>query len=160
MGSFKLGKMTLRSLVKKPETVMYPLEHRHAPEGLKGHVDNDMDACILCSICAKRCPCGAIEVSKHEGTWTIDYFRCVQCGTCVRDCPKGSLTMLPEFSSPAVAMDVHVLHTPELQDDEKERLAAKEAEKAAKIKAALEAKAAREAAKKDVTGESGSTGQQ
>lgn len=159
MGSFKLGKMTLRSLVSKPETIMYPAETRFQPEGLKGRVDNDMSACILCSICEKRCPTGAISVQKQEKTWSIDYFRCVQCGTCVRECPKHSLVMLPQYAPPASSKSSYSLHAPELQDDEKEALAAKEAAKAAKIKAALEAKAAREAAKKNASAETGASQQ-
>ena len=51
MGGFKLGKMTLGSLFKKPETVLYPVEKKEAPAGLKGHIVNDADVCILCGIC-------------------------------------------------------------------------------------------------------------
>ena len=51
MGSFKLGKMTLRSLFGKPETVMYPLEKRDIPAGHRGTVEIDMAKCILCGIC-------------------------------------------------------------------------------------------------------------
>ena len=80
MGSFKLGKMTLGGLFKKPETLMYPVETKTPPAGLKGHVVNDVDRCILCGICQKRCPCAAIVVDKPARTWTIDRFRCVQCG--------------------------------------------------------------------------------
>ena len=100
MGSFKLGKMTLRSLFSKPETVMYPAQTRFQPEGLKGKVLNDIDTCILCGICEKRCPTAAISVVKKEGKWSIDRFRCVQCGTCVRECPKTCLTMDSGLSSP------------------------------------------------------------
>ena len=42
MGSFKLGKMTLGGLFKKPETLMYPVETKTPPAGLKGHVVNDV----------------------------------------------------------------------------------------------------------------------
>ena len=48
MGSFKLGGMTFGSLFKKPETVLYPFEQKPAPAGLKGHIENDASACILC----------------------------------------------------------------------------------------------------------------
>ena len=34
MGSFKLGKMTLGGLFKKPETLMYPVETKTPPAGL------------------------------------------------------------------------------------------------------------------------------
>lgn len=50
MGSFKLGKMTLGGLFKKPETLMYPVETKTPPAGLKGHVVNDVDRCILCGL--------------------------------------------------------------------------------------------------------------
>ena len=101
MGSFKLGKMTLGGLFKKPETLMYPVETKTPPAGLKGHVVNDVDRCILCGICQKRCPCAAIVVDKPARTWTIDRFRCVQCGSCVRECPKDCLTMEPTYTPPA-----------------------------------------------------------
>lgn len=101
MGSFKLGKMTLRSLVKKPETVLYPLEQRHQPEALRGSINCDIDACILCGICAKKCPTDSIKVDKANGTWEIDRFDCVQCETCVRECPKDCLRMEPDYQKPA-----------------------------------------------------------
>ena len=146
MGNFKLGKMTLRSLFKKPETIMYPAQKRYQPEGLKGQILNDIDTCILCGICEKRCPTDAIKVVKKEEFWQIDRFRCVQCGTCVRECPKDSLTMDPNYPAPAPQKSVETLHKPEPSEEEKAAAAAKEAEQAARVKAALAAKAAREAA--------------
>ncbi|WP_165044132.1 MULTISPECIES: 4Fe-4S binding protein [unclassified Adlercreutzia] len=113
MGGFKLGKMTLGSLFKKPETVMYPLETKPVPKGLKGCVENNVSACILCGICAKRCPCGAIVVDKKARTWTIDRFRCVQCGTCVAECPKSCLEMNPTRPKVAKEKSLVELHVPE-----------------------------------------------
>ncbi len=49
----------------------------------------DESTCILCSLCVKRCPCGAIEVDKKARTWAIDHFRCVQCGSCTAIVPQG-----------------------------------------------------------------------
>ena len=94
MGSFKLGGMTFGSLFKKPETVLYPFEQKPAPAGLKGHIENDASACILCGICAKS-------------------FRCVQCGTCVRVCPKHCLTMDPAYTPIATAKSCRVVHVPD-----------------------------------------------
>ena len=93
MGSFKLGGMTFGSLFKKPETLLYPLETKTPPAGLKGHIVNDVDACILCGMCQKSCPCHCIRVDKAELLWEIDPFMCVQCGTCVRVCPTKCLSM-------------------------------------------------------------------
>lgn len=101
MGVFNLGKMTLDSLFGKPETIQYPAEVKEPCAGLKGHVVLDVDTCILCGICSKRCPCGAITVDKQNRTWSIDGFRCVQCGSCVRECPKACLTMEPTYTAPS-----------------------------------------------------------
>ena len=113
MGSFKLGGMTFGSLFKKPETVLYPFEQKPAPAGLKGHIENDASACILCGICMKRCPCDAITVDKPARTWSINRFRCVQCGSCVRECPKDCLTMEPTYTPPATSKHVDSFEVPE-----------------------------------------------
>lgn len=113
MGGFKLGKMTLGGLFKEPETIQYPAQTKPAPAGLKGHVENDVANCILCGICAKRCPAMAIEVDKANRTWAIDRFRCVQCCTCVRECPKGCLIMDPAYAAPSTSKFVTVVEVPE-----------------------------------------------
>ncbi len=137
----KLGKMTIASLFKKPETIQYPAEHRFVPKGLKGHIHITIEDCIMCGICMKRCPTGAILVEKQVDTWSIDRFRCVQCGSCVRECPQSCLEMKPTYAPVAQKKSIDVVVKPSPSEDE---IAAKEAEKAARIKAAKEAKAARE----------------
>jgi ech hydrogenase subunit F len=149
MGSFKLGKMTLRSLFKKPETVLYPIESRPQPDDLKGSIEIDIKKCTLCQVCAKRCPTNSITVNKEEETWTIDRFDCIQCRTCVRECAFDCLHMAPDYKKPAKEKSVDTYKKPELTEEEKAEKAKKEAEKAARIKAAKEAKAAREKAKQD-----------
>ncbi|MDR0513823.1 MAG: 4Fe-4S binding protein [Coriobacteriaceae bacterium] len=147
MGSFKLGKMTFGSLFKKPETILYPVQTRPAPLGLKGHIQVAIVDCILCGICMKRCPTGAIKVDKPAATWSIDRFRCVQCGSCVRECPKSCLAMDPNYAKPQTQKSIESVSKPTASESSEEEKAAKEAleaKKAAKIKAALEAKAARE----------------
>lgn len=113
MGSFKLGKMTIGGLFKKPETLLYPVQTKTPPAGLKGHVVNDVDHCILCGICQKRCPCGTITVDKATRTWSIDRFRCVQCGNCVRECPKSCLSMEPTYTPPATEKYVDSFQVPD-----------------------------------------------
>ena len=93
MGSFKLGKMTLRSLFAKPATVNYPYEQPEPYAAMRGHVVNDMDTCILCGICGRACPVGAISVDRKGGAWEIDPYRCIQCACCVHECPKKCLSM-------------------------------------------------------------------
>lgn len=113
MDGFKLGKMTLGSLFKKPETILYPTVTKEIPVGLKGHVSNDVEQCILCGICMKRCPTGAITVDKPGRVWAIDRFRCVQCGNCVRECPKSCLYMEPTYIPPAFKKSIDSLEVPE-----------------------------------------------
>ena len=140
MGSFKLGTMTIKSIFSKPETVLYPVMEKTAPDGLKGHIAVDMKLCILCGICERTCPAGAIRVDKGENLWAIDRFGCVQCGACTRACPKDCLTMEPTYKKPSATKAEDLYYKPEETEEEK---AAKEAEKAAKIEAAKKAKEAR-----------------
>lgn len=55
-------------MVKQPVTVCYPQEKLTAPERLRGHIVNDMDVCICCGMCARRCPAGALAVDRKGGT--------------------------------------------------------------------------------------------
>jgi formate hydrogenlyase subunit 6/NADH:ubiquinone oxidoreductase subunit I len=112
MGSFHLTGMALRNLVRRPATRRYPVEPQQYTPMTKGHVVNDIELCILCSICQKKCPADAIVVDKPAGTWSINPFACVQCNTCVRACPKKSLTMLPEYSPVATAKTITTLIKP------------------------------------------------
>lgn len=93
MGSFRLGGMTLGSLFKKPETLLYPFEKKDPYAGQKGHIMNEVDDCILCGMCQRVCPCSCITVDKAARLWEIDPFRCILCSSCVRACPKDCLAM-------------------------------------------------------------------
>ena len=108
----KLTGMTLKNLMSKPVTRRYPHEPLVYTERTRGHVENDMEKCILCSICEKACPAIALAVDKEAGTWTIDRFSCVQCMACIRSCPPKaqSLTMRPEYAPSATSMSMET-HT-------------------------------------------------
>ena len=49
--------------------------------------------CVYCTICAKKCPAGALEVDRAAKTWTLDEDSCVACGTCAEACPKKAILM-------------------------------------------------------------------
>ena len=54
-----------------------------------GKIANDIDTCILCGLCAKKCPLGLITVDRKDTkTWSIDRDSCLQCGMCVEACAK------------------------------------------------------------------------
>ena len=51
----------------------------------------DPDKCVYCTICAKKCPAGALEVDRAAKTWKLDEDSCVACGTCESVCPKKAI---------------------------------------------------------------------
>ena len=54
---------------------------------------NDPSKCVYCTICAKKCPAGALEVDRANKTWVLDDEKCVACGTCSDACPKKCIIM-------------------------------------------------------------------
>lgn len=53
----------------------------------------DLSKCLFCTLCAKKCPAGAIEVDRAAKTWTLDEEKCVACGTCADACRKNAIIM-------------------------------------------------------------------
>ena len=49
--------------------------------------------CVYCTLCAKKCPAGALTVDRANKTWTLDEDLCVGCGTCAEACPKKAILM-------------------------------------------------------------------
>ena len=78
----------LKNLFSKPVTINYPAEPMEYPERSRGHIEIDIDDCVLCGLCSRSCPSGALTVDRAAGKWSIDRFDCVQCGYCVEKCPK------------------------------------------------------------------------
>ena len=54
---------------------------------------NDAGKCVYCTICARKCPVGALEVDRANKTWVLDEDKCVACGTCAEACPKKCIIM-------------------------------------------------------------------
>ena len=52
----------------------------------------DRDKCFGCSMCAKKCPVGAITVTdyvapgKKKPAYEIDHSKCIKCGACIESC--------------------------------------------------------------------------
>jgi ech hydrogenase subunit F len=110
MAVFGMARTVLGNLFSRPATRRYPRplrEPHHAPQS-RGRIEIDIEACIFCSACVKRCPTDALIVTKADKEWNIDRLRCCTCNACVEVCPKKCLTMDPRYTRPTVTKDKDV----------------------------------------------------
>lgn len=112
MKTFRIAKVLFKSMFKKPATLMYPVVQREWQERTRGSIDIDVDQCIACGICAKRCPADAIEVDRDPRQWTIHRMQCIQCGECVQACPKKCLDMNNKYTEPQAEKVVDTYEIP------------------------------------------------
>ncbi len=113
MASFKIGKTVLASLFKKPATLMYPVVPRVWQERTRGHISIDIEQCIFCGICVRKCPTSAITVEKASKSWSIQRMRCIQCSNCVEVCPKHCLLNENAYTTPNTEKVVDTFIQPE-----------------------------------------------
>lgn len=99
------SKTVLKNLFSKPATEQYPFKPREYTERTRGHVVIEIDKCVLCGLCAKRCPANAIKVDRAAGTWSIFRFGCVQCGSCAVGCPRKCLSMGAQYTEPGATKE-------------------------------------------------------
>lgn len=101
MGIMDFTVQALKNLISKPATSSYPFEKRTYPERSRGHVEINIDDCIMCGLCSRKCMAGAITVDRNTKTWSIERMGCVQCGSCVIACPKKCLSIVPGYTEPS-----------------------------------------------------------
>ena len=65
-------KIALKNLFSKPATSNYPFEPAVYPERSRGHVEINIDDCIMCGMCMRKCPSGAITVDRNKKEWSIE----------------------------------------------------------------------------------------
>jgi len=93
------------NLLSKPSTRKYPYEKREPFAKARGKIDMDIDTCIFCGICSRKCPSGAISVNRNEKSWEIDPFKCIICSECEEVCPKKSIRTDAEYKTSAYVKD-------------------------------------------------------
>ena len=69
----------------------------------RGRLEIDIEKCIFCGMCQRRCPAGAITVDRAAKDWTLNPFACIICGECVAACPKKCLSLSNAWRESAVA---------------------------------------------------------
>lgn len=144
MAFVNFTKTELKNLFRKPVTEKYPDGPATYKETTRGHIVNDMDTCVLCSVCQMRCPTKAITVDRKAQTWSIRPFSCIQCRRCMDNCPKKSLSMAKEFTEPDVEKKQFDF---ELSEKQKAMLAEQARQAAERAAAAMAAKKAAVASK-------------
>jgi ech hydrogenase subunit F len=105
MAYFEMSRLALKWALTKPATSRYPFEPRRAYPGSRGNLTFAKETCVYCTVCAKKCPTGALVVNRAQKKWMIDRLLCITCGYCVEACPKKSLALGTAHGSPAVTKD-------------------------------------------------------
>ncbi len=97
-----------KNLFSRPATRMYPFVVRAEVEKAKGHIEIDINACIFCGMCVRKCPANSLVVEKDKKSWQINPFSCIVCGACVDACPKKCLYMNSQKSYPVRNPDARI----------------------------------------------------
>lgn len=77
-----------KNMASKPATRQYPMVRRASFKDTRGHIGIDIDKCIFCGICSKKCPSNALSVDRNAKSWEIDPYKCIICNVCEEVCPK------------------------------------------------------------------------
>ncbi len=100
MRLFTMTKTVTKNLLGGPATLMYPKVKRSFTAITRGRVENNINKCIFCGLCSRRCPTYAITVTKDIKEWQIDRLKCCTCNLCVEICPVKCLSMEKEYAPP------------------------------------------------------------
>lgn len=107
--------VTLRYMVKRPVTDLYPRKKREMLPRFKGPTSFVVDEktgdhrCIACDQCVKICPSKCIHLEKERGedkkfhltAYTVDYTLCSLCSLCIEVCPTDALNHAKDYELPA-----------------------------------------------------------
>jgi len=118
MKSFVMTKTVMKNLLEGPSTLMYPKKKRIFVPMSRGKVEVNINECIFCGMCARRCPTVSISVTKARKEWQIDRLKCCTCNLCVEICPVKCLRMENQYfksvteKSAAIYAAVKVIEEP------------------------------------------------
>lgn len=121
----KPGRMVfevLKSIFRKPATVLYPAEKIVKADKLRGRIIFHADKCIGCKLCMKDCPSNAIFINKvGEKQFDCDMRldHCIYCAQCVDSCPRKALEYSPDFELAQLSRDKLQMHYKNPKTEEK-----------------------------------------
>jgi ech hydrogenase subunit F len=107
----KMLPTVIANLFSKPATRNYPFDVREPFAHARGELVNDIERCIFCGTCARKCPSQCLTVNREgtTGTWSLEFFACIGCGICVGACPVSSLSQKHTHRPVATARSVITL---------------------------------------------------
>ncbi|MBF0619528.1 MAG: 4Fe-4S dicluster domain-containing protein [Candidatus Omnitrophica bacterium] len=110
MAFLPMTKLIVKNLFTRPVTERYPFVPKKYYPGTRGKVLIEVEKCIFCGICQRRCPTAAIGVSKEKKSWDIERMRCISCNLCVEVCPKKCLALDVKYSAAAGGLQKEEFH--------------------------------------------------
>lgn len=131
----------LKNLLSKPATRKYPFEVRDPFPKYRGELYIDIEKCIFCGTCSRKCPSQCIVVDKSTGLWECDPHACIYCGICEDLCPVKAIHMKDVHRKPLVEKIMMTEHGEPPKPRKKKAAPAPEAKAETKPEPAPEAKA-------------------
>ena len=120
-------------------TLEYPHESIPVPDHGRYRLNNEIDDCIVCDLCAKICPVNCIEIEAIKSTeeigktsdgttkrlyaakFDIDMAKCCYCGLCTTVCPTECLTMTKTFDYSEYDIHNMIYHYTDLSPEQAEQ---------------------------------------
>ena len=95
-----MTKTVAKNLLSGPATLVYPKKKLSFTPITRGRVEVDIDKCIFCGMCSRRCPTYAIKATKNCKELQIDCLKRCTCNFCAEIYPKKCLSMENQYSPP------------------------------------------------------------
>lgn len=99
----KATKSTIKNLISKPDTVLYPADSVALPADYRGApVLAEPEKCLLCLKCMRICPTHAINISDIDdetAKFEINLGRCCYCGECQDGCTFSAITLTQNINT-------------------------------------------------------------
>lgn len=94
-------KVLWNNLLKGPVTDPYPFGDTFTPDGLRGKIKYNSQACVACKMCIHVCAGGAIKIEetadKSGLNFTVWHNTCAFCGLCQHYCPTKAIKLTKDF---------------------------------------------------------------